>query len=80
MSSIPLVIGSVASDRQSTVKDPITSRSFFRCTAFIMSHRCRVERVRRETSVVTIVSPGATISISFINSARSVFVPDSYSQ
>ena len=75
--SIPSVIGS-SSFRQSTTKEPKTSFIFRFFANSMISQSCLVLRVIRLTSVAKMVSPGFTISRSFCNSARLVFVPVSY--
>ena len=78
--SIPLVIGSILSLLQSTMKLPMIRRMRLSCTVCSISQRCFVERVSLDTSVVAILSPDSIISSSFSSSVQSVLVPDSYSQ
>ena len=72
---IPCVMGSSSSLVQSTLKSPIIIFSFFSLAMSIISHKCLVERVKRDTSVVTMVSPGLATSSNLLSLSRLFFAP-----
>lgn len=78
--SIPIVIGSISSFRQSTIKVPTISFILFISTNSKISHNCFVDRDNRLTSVQAIVSPCFTVSRSCRSFSLSSWEPDSYSQ
>ncbi len=80
MRNIPIVIGSISSFLQSTMKVPTISLILFFSTNSNISHNCFVERDSLLTSVHAIVSPCFTVARSCCSFSLSSCEPDSYSQ
>jgi hypothetical protein len=76
-----LDIGSISPFRQSIVIEPtMINRSFFSLTVSMISHSCRVLRLRRLTSSVMIVSPAFAPSSSSCRFFFTLASPCSYSK